>query len=248
MKVPAGSTIQVMIAQFIGMLVTAMVMAAEGDLVIGFTQLIKGYDPKMLEISPHATWSRWLFTALLQSTVGFFLLFDSFVLSMQSSTVIDLVLNLTALHFIQEIDEMAFTIAAESGLLGRRVQEDCEHVQNLTCFSTPQERKRIKKFRRCLILLMTAGLLIPYFFVVAWQSDGEFQLDDRSNASNIMSKTTSYTVSLLSIFCRPIHLPNFIHPVWGRIPPCDGLLLWIVSKSRKFHWRQMESWSEKSLH
>ena len=40
--------------------------------------------------------------------VGVITLVDSFILSMQSTTVIDLVLNLTALYFVQEADEMAF--------------------------------------------------------------------------------------------------------------------------------------------
>lgn len=41
MGLPAGSTIQVMVAQFLGFLATAMIMASQGDLVIGWTQLIK---------------------------------------------------------------------------------------------------------------------------------------------------------------------------------------------------------------
>ena len=204
MEVPSGSTIQVMVAQFLGMLLTAMVMAADGDLVIGCTQLIKGYDPKIREASPNATWIRWLFTGILQSLVGCLLLFDSFVLSMQSTTVIDLALNLTALHFIQEIDEIAFGLAADSGLLGEKVSQDCEHVRNCTfsshlhfsamlaliqCmliipfafpqptvkkYSTPETRREILVLRRVLIAMMTVALIVPYAIVVANQSDGRF--------------------------------------------------------------------------
>ena len=163
-----------MIAQFIGMLVTAMVMAAEGDLVIGATQLISGFDPRMQEMSPHATWLRWYLTGILQCLVGCLLLFDSFVLSMQSEAVIDLVLNLTALHFIQEIDEMAFSIAAESGLFGEAVEETCEHVQNLKKFTTPEQRERKKNLRRGIVLFMVCGLLAPYFLIVVWQNSGKF--------------------------------------------------------------------------
>lgn len=178
MEIPAGATWEVMIAQFLGMLLTAMVMAADGDLVKGVTQLIKGYDPKIQVQSPHASRFRWLMTGLLQSFFGLILLFDSFVLSMQSATVIDLSLNLTALHFIQEVDEMAFNLAADSGLFGPKVTEDCEHVRNLKGYSSPASRGRKLNLRRGLILLMTIGLLIPYFLVITQQSNGDHVCDN----------------------------------------------------------------------
>lgn len=128
----------------------------------------------MSDLSPHANWGRWLVTGVLQILVGCLLLFDSFILSMQSTTVIDLVLNLTALHFIQELDEIAFAVASETGLLGQKVADDCEHVKNLKAYSTPEQRERIQVFRRCLILLMTAGLLVPYFMVLVWQNEGRY--------------------------------------------------------------------------
>lgn len=174
LEIPPGSTTEVMIAQFLGMLLTVMVMAVDGDLVIGITQLIKGYDPRIQERSENASWTKWLITGLLQSCFGVLLLVDSFILSMQSATVIDLSLNLTALHFIQEIDEMAFKLGAESGLLGEQVEADCEHVKNLKGYFTPAQKKHKLCRRRALIALMTIGLLVPYFILVYQQGNDRF--------------------------------------------------------------------------
>jgi len=86
----------------VAMLITVMVMASDGDAVKGIMQLVEGYDPSILADSPNASFPKWLLTGLIQSSVGLLLLVVSFVLSMQSTTVIDLTLNLTGLHFIQE--------------------------------------------------------------------------------------------------------------------------------------------------
>lgn len=176
-QIPAGSSIQVMIAQFIGMLLTAMVMAAEGDFVIGITKLIKGYDYRIREQSPNASWPKWLITGLLQSISGLLLLIDSFILSMQSSTVIDLTMNLTALHFIQEIDNMSFSLGEKSGLCGEDVEADCKHVKSVKGYSTPTERKRKLFRRRALIAFMTLGLLVPYFVLADRQLNGHYVCD-----------------------------------------------------------------------
>ena len=154
-----------------------MVMAAEGDLVIGITQIIQGYDPNILLEAPNATMIRWFFTGILQSIMGVFLLVDSFVLSMQSTNVIDLVLNLTALHFIQEVDELAFSLAS-SGILTKKMKQECELVAEMTHHTTKKYRKSVKLLKRVLIILMAAGLLGPYFYIVALQSEGYYLCDN----------------------------------------------------------------------
>lgn len=45
-----------------GMVLTVMVMAVEGDMMIGVTQLIHGYNPAMKRASPNATRLRWYVT------------------------------------------------------------------------------------------------------------------------------------------------------------------------------------------
>ena len=105
--------------------------------------------------------------------MGLLLLFDSFVLTMQSETVVDLALNLTALHFIQDIDDQAFNLA-QSGMLSKNMKQACDQVTAAERMTTHAERHNEKIRKRFLILLMTISLLAPYGVVVKWQRNGIF--------------------------------------------------------------------------
>lgn len=177
MQIPAGASIYVTVSQFLGLLLTVLVMAAEGDLVLGASQLIKGYHKRLQEKNPNVTYGKWLFTGIFQAFMGSLLLLNSFILSMRSTTVIDLALNLTALHFLQEFDEKAFEIATETGLLGDVIKEECEKVQELVHYTTPKKRRRYIVWKRIIIGLMSIGLLAPYFVVLSWQNNGRFLCD-----------------------------------------------------------------------
>ncbi|CAB9518962.1 expressed unknown protein [Seminavis robusta] len=152
-------------------MVLTVLMGVEGDIVVGGSRLLEGYDDGILHDMPNATFLRWcadglcwirfncsftcsvtegdliiqpsassfcrLVTGLVQCLVGVVLVFDSFMLSMQSTTVIDLVLNLTALYFIQEVDEIAFALA-DMGILSSQIQADCEKDKNLKQVSPPE--------------------------------------------------------------------------------------------------------------
>ena len=110
---------------------------------------------------------------MVQSLMGILLVLDSFILSMASETVIDLILNLTALHFLQEIDAMFFSLAS-NGLLNDSVQRDCERVQNLKQVAPPEFVTRVRYWRRVLVLLLTCALLAPYAYIVYLQRSGYF--------------------------------------------------------------------------
>ncbi|CAB9505496.1 EGF_like [Seminavis robusta] len=173
LNVPPGATTYVTIAQFLGMVLTVMLMAVEGDIVVGFSQLLEGYDDGILHDMPNATFLRWLVTGLMQLMVGVILVLDSFILSMKSTTVIDLVLNLTALYFVQEVDEIAFQLA-DMGILSSGIQEDCEKVKNLKQVSPPEFIERRRFCKRVLLILLLIGLIVPYAIVVSWQTNGVY--------------------------------------------------------------------------
>jgi len=156
------------------MLITVMVMASDGDCVKGIMQLTEGYDPSIMQDSPNATFYRWFLTGVIQTLVGLLQLGLSFVLTMQSTTVIDLTLNLTGLYFIQELDDMGFTLAAQ-GLVSKKSQEDCAHIAELNRAPSPDDVKQKAKItKRLIIFCLGIALLVPYFLVVVWQYLGIF--------------------------------------------------------------------------
>ncbi|CAB9504687.1 multiple EGF-like-domains [Seminavis robusta] len=66
LKIPPGTSPFVTLAQFLGMVLTVMLMGVEGDIVVGGSQLLEGYDDGILHDMPNATFPRWLVTGSMQ--------------------------------------------------------------------------------------------------------------------------------------------------------------------------------------
>ena len=60
---------------------------------------------------------------MLQSTVGVLMIMDLFILLMTSFEVVGMCLNFAALHFVQDIDDVAFKVAS-MGLVSRRIEAE----------------------------------------------------------------------------------------------------------------------------
>jgi hypothetical protein len=109
----------------------------------------------------------------MQLLMGTVLLANSIILTMQASEVIELILNLTALFFIQEVDDMAFHLA-HVGILSKRIQEDCEKVKNLKrVFPKETVQQRIL-WKRVLTIVLSVVLFVPFGIIVAWQMEGRY--------------------------------------------------------------------------
>lgn len=119
-----------------------------------------------------------LFSGILQTTNGIMFVVLSFMLTMQSTDVIGLFLNLTGLIFLQEIDDWGFQLGC-SGLLGRRVQKECDHVLDLKQLVPETMKKRIIYAKRAFLVLLTVGVLVPFGFIA-----GELYAKAKKNAHN----------------------------------------------------------------
>ena len=174
-------------------------MIVESDLVQGFSSLIEGYDPTIRQIQPGATWLRWyavvsfwcfrsqwnnltwllgsmhcinrVAKSVFQMVVGLVLVIDSFILSMQTTDVIELILNVTALFFIQEIDDIAFKLA-ETGTLSVPVLDDCIKLKNLKRELPKAVQKRRTLGQQVLMVVLIIGLMVSYGVILSWQLTG----------------------------------------------------------------------------
>ena len=86
----------------------------------------------------------------------------NFILTLQSADVLEIVLNLTGLVFLQEIDDLGFHFAS-LGILGEGLKYDCDHVLNMKQVMPKAMRNRIKLARRIVCTLTPICLFIPYF-------------------------------------------------------------------------------------
>jgi hypothetical protein len=112
-------------------------------------------------------------TGSLQLLIGIVLLMDSIILTLQNTEITPLILDLTALFFIQEVDDMAFKMA-HVGILSKAIQEDCEKVKNLKRVLPEEAVNRRVLGKRILTVILIIALYVPFGIVLAWQMNGRF--------------------------------------------------------------------------
>lgn len=99
---------------------------------------------------------------MLQLINGVMFLVVNFILTVQSADVLEIVLNLTGLVFLQEIDDLGFHFAS-MGILGESLKFDCDHVSNMKQIMPKAMKARIKFARRFVSVVAPICLLIPYW-------------------------------------------------------------------------------------
>ena len=87
------------------------VLAFMSHLIEALLKLQDGFCPEVLDDHPGATFATWLGSCIAQATTGFPLLTNVFVLTMQVDTVLTIMLNFAALHFMSKIDDLGFAMA-----------------------------------------------------------------------------------------------------------------------------------------
>jgi len=168
---PVAVPVSVNVAQFFGIVLSVMMVASEGDLTRSLTKFSEGFNEDILLDDPDATYGSWLLGAVLQTFVGIVLAADLFVLLVQSRTVLEVCLNFAALHFVQEIDDVAFAVA-RAGFITQSIQDECKIVERYKTLEKPLERT--VTVRRGLLLVVLVGYLIPYFCLLYWQWSGYY--------------------------------------------------------------------------
>ena len=167
LKIPPGVDIQVTIVQGLSLLLAIM---TQGDLLTAVIHFHAGYDDKkLLEINTSFTFGKWLTAGVLQFFVGSTELVVTFISMLQRTTVIGVMGNFAALSFVAEIDDIAYSLA-KRGFVLDSVERECEL---LTEYKIPRKRKS-NIFRRVFFLVIFAGLVCGYGYVVHQQLSGIF--------------------------------------------------------------------------
>ena len=88
LKMPAGVDYTVTFSQFLGLVLTVILMANDGDAMQGMSRLVEGYEKDIQYNSPNATCFRWVVSGMWQTYNGLMFVVLSFILTMQSTDVI----------------------------------------------------------------------------------------------------------------------------------------------------------------
>ena len=172
LKVPPGVPLEVTIAQGASMV---LAVSTQTNLLVALSRmsLASSYDHEYVtSIYPNATKASYHASFMLQLIAGLVMLVVSFILNMQSTTVLSLMLNFAALAFISEIQQTAFWIA-NNGYISVIIQEETQLVTN---FSIPKQHRKHSNYlvKRLFFVLIVIILLVFYAILARRQRSGHF--------------------------------------------------------------------------
>jgi hypothetical protein len=104
-------------------------VAMQEDLIYVYTRIGNiRYDKTIMEKSPAAKEWKFALSFFLRFLDGSYSLIVNFVLLLITDDVLSLFLNFAALAFLQSLDDVAFSLAAD-GVLGDRMEDNCTIVK-----------------------------------------------------------------------------------------------------------------------
>jgi len=170
-KIPPNVEAPVHIAQA---LILVFTVAFQQDFVEAVVKWHRGPHPDLIN-NPTSGASRCSFylTTVLQATTGVCLLFAIFVLTMQATTVIGMMLNFAALHFLSEIDDLSFQLGS-NGFVLMAVEQEATRISETEVRTRP---KGNMLFQRLIFFLVVTLLGAGYVSVKMEQAKGAHLCD-----------------------------------------------------------------------
>lgn len=180
--IPVNISSSVVISQFIAFGITVF---TQDDLITVMVVLYEGFNDVQRAV-PHVCFKQWICAvalALLDALLG---LFATFVLIVNSGTVLEVLLNFAAVEFVSQLDNTAFGLA-EKGFLGTNNQEEAREIKGTeyTVRGKARVRRRIRFVGMSLVLLVVG---VSWLVVYINQIQGRYavgsihvQFDDSTN-------------------------------------------------------------------
>eukprot|EP00980_Cylindrotheca_fusiformis_P016234 scaffold4825_cov132-Cylindrotheca_fusiformis.AAC.11 len=130
---------------------------------------------KYIQEMPGVSAWKYYAAATTQTIVGIYGIFVTFIIIMQSTEVVDLLLDFTAMEFVAALDDAAFALSL-GGFLGRAMKKTARTVK--TARYTPHDKR--KWLRKWPMVVVSILLIICYVLVRIGQDNrifGENELD-----------------------------------------------------------------------
>eukprot|EP00978_Attheya_sp_CCMP212_P038522 scaffold191813_cov45-Attheya_sp.AAC.1 len=179
LDVPVGTSLDVVTAQALALFVS---LITQSDFLATFDLINVKYDDGVLSLFEGATRTKWIFSNICRFFVGVLSIAISFILIVQSTTVIDLFLNFAAVQFVSELDNVAFQLAYKGymviGDLEETTRKIIKHVQfrQRKMVAFPRTKRRIPvKWLRISMILVHAVILYSAWSIVRYkQAHGHY--------------------------------------------------------------------------
>ena len=103
LNIPADVVLPVRCTQLVALIIA---VATQEDVRVAFSQFYDGYSDEMFEPFGNVKFGGWLFSSICRLVEGFFGLIATFVLIMTGESVVEILMNFTALEFVSQLDEV----------------------------------------------------------------------------------------------------------------------------------------------
>ncbi|KAL7537721.1 hypothetical protein ACHAWF_005887 [Thalassiosira exigua] len=173
--VPANVTLPVRAAQYLAIFVALLM---EEEIPTGLTMLRKFNKASFRRSFPDKNYGTFVASSILRIWMGYFFLFNVFIVLAQADGVIEIFYDVLALQFVQQLDDIAFSLC-KMDVFGKRMLRAC----TARCFETEFGKIKSRRTRRINIFLKTVyfanlGLLLLGMISISInQMRGSYQCD-----------------------------------------------------------------------
>ncbi|CAB9513574.1 unknown protein [Seminavis robusta] len=149
-------------------------LAFQSDFLEVVAKFKDGFHPEVLEKHPGATYATWLLSCIAQLFAGLLLLLTIYILTMQVDSVLGIMLNFAALHFMADIDNVAFDLA-KAGFMGNSLQSAANDVVNFqVCKPAGEQGLLQRSWKAGIFLLILVVMVAGWITIVVFRTSGKY--------------------------------------------------------------------------
>jgi hypothetical protein len=171
LNIPANVAPAVRLTQFIAIIISVLTQA---DIRTSLEQANEGYSKDRIgkEFGKASCGKWWFGTAcrFLQGALG---LFVTFLLLVKVDNVLDLLLNFTAIEFVSQLDNVAFSLAG-TGYFGSKSAEKSEEIDEISYPQARDGKKRRKTVQVLLLGVVFSAMLGGWGVIVKKQKSSQY--------------------------------------------------------------------------
>eukprot|EP00978_Attheya_sp_CCMP212_P022143 scaffold65722_cov55-Attheya_sp.AAC.1 len=240
LNVPVGTSLDVIAAHVLALFVS---LITQSDFQATFDLINVKYDDSVLSLFEGETRIKWILSNICRFFVGVLSIAISFILIVQSTTVIKLFFNFAAVQFVSVLDNIAFQLAYRGymviGDLEQTTRKLIHHVKfrqrNMIAF--PCTKRRIPvKWLRISIFSVHAVILYSAWSVVRYkQANGQylhsicqsFEVNFGDKVSNLCTEDSCFFYNVTD----PKNIPELPYG------PFSGIYEVYRKSRRTFEWK-----------
>ena len=158
--IPVSVSATVVVSQFFAFGISVF---TQDDLITSMLLVYEGFHDIKRSL-PNVTRLQWSSAVVLSAVDALLGLLATFVLIIDSATVLDVLLNFAAVEFVSQLDNIAFELA-KSGFLGQHNQIEAEELEELT-YKVRRKAKTpgfIRGLGMCVVLVVILSLWLTIY-------------------------------------------------------------------------------------